>query len=106
MEKILESKGEQREGDVRAAIGEWTRKDARGATDWYNRNSGRMSPENKTVIATTFSDIALDSLEFDGAKQWVEQIGDPAKRAELLKKIDDKFEEIRLHQEKQKAGNG
>ncbi len=76
--------------DVNTAVRIWNSLDSGGVADWYQQNQATLSPERRTMVATTLSTIAAESGEFESARQWANQIQDPAKKSEAMKMLDEK----------------
>ncbi|MBK1884196.1 hypothetical protein JIN85_17385 [Luteolibacter pohnpeiensis] len=80
-------------GDYKAvdhAIMQWTYSDPSGATNWYQGNSGQLTPTQNNVVSSAFASTALKSYEFEVARAWAERVQDPKSKEDLLMKISEK----------------
>lgn len=98
---ILESSGRQNREDIEAAVKSWVNIDSKGVAEWNQKNQSSMTQESRNIVASAFSSEALNSLEFDTARSWADQIKDPESKANAIKLIEEKMAEYQKAQAKE-----
>lgn len=85
--RLLEDKDKLNYSDINTAISGWATMDSGGLSTWYESNQSRLDARQRDSVAAALSSAAMESSEFESAKQWAGKITDPNLRNEKLKLI-------------------
>lgn len=93
MEDILQNKAPDQFSDIQNVVASWNSIDSNGVSEWYRKNQSGMNQQHKNAVAFAFANTALNSLEFDGAGLWANQIQDPKMKEDALRIVESRRSE-------------
>lgn len=80
--------GQQSSRDISTAVRAWISADSQAATDWYASNSSSLTSFQKDSAAGAYYLVAMDDGSHDTARKWIDEMQDPARKAEAQKMLE------------------